>query len=214
MARTPSDTVVGQSWHLGMDHQNEAKVGCYVHVSTSRQNAEGQEAEIRRCLKSNEIPESAVEWFTDKETGTTLDRPAFKRLQGAVFGGRIRTVLVWKLDRLSRRLHDGVAVLADWTERGVRVVAVTQELDLTGPVGRMVAAVLLGLAEIENDYRRERQAAGIKVAKKQRQYKGRQRGTFKGRPERARALREKGLAAAEIAAAMGISPRSVFQYLQ
>jgi len=197
-----------------MDHQSEAKIGCYVRVSTSRQKTDGQEAELRRWLKRNEIPESSVEWFIDKETGTTLDRPAFKRLQGAVFGGRIRTVLVWKLDRLSRRLRDGVAVLADWTERGVRVVAVTQELDLSGPVGRMVAAVLLGLAEIENEYRRERQAAGIKVAKKQGRYKGRQRGTFKGRPERARALREKGLAVTEIAAAMGISQRSVFRYLQ
>ena len=42
-------------------------------------------------------------------------------------------VVVWKLDRLSRRQRDGVNLLADWCERGVRVVAVTQQIDLSGP---------------------------------------------------------------------------------
>ena len=44
-------------------------------------------------------------------------------------------------------------------------MAVTQQIDLSGAVGRMVASVLFGLAEIESEYRRERQAAGIAVAK-------------------------------------------------
>ncbi len=43
------------------------------------------------------------------------------------------------LDRLSRRQRDGINLLADWCERGVRVVAVTQQIDLSGSVGRMVA---------------------------------------------------------------------------
>jgi DNA invertase Pin-like site-specific DNA recombinase len=33
--------------------------------------------------------------------------------------------VVWKLDRLSRRLRDGAMLLADWCERGVRVVVIT-----------------------------------------------------------------------------------------
>jgi DNA invertase Pin-like site-specific DNA recombinase len=74
-------------------------------------------------------------------------------------------VVVWKLDRISRRQRDGVNLLAEWCECGVRVVAVTQQIDLGGAVGRMVASVLFGLAEIESEYRRERQAAGIAVAK-------------------------------------------------
>ena len=62
-------------------------------------------------------------------------------------------VVVWKLDRISRRQRDGVNLLAEWCERGVRVVAVTQQIDLSGAVGRMVASVLFGLAEIESEYR-------------------------------------------------------------
>ena len=83
----------------------------------------------------------------------------------AIFDGTIKTVIVWKLDRISRRLQDGINRIADWCERGVRVVSITQQIDLSGPVGRMVASVMFGLAEIELEYRRERQHAGIAVAK-------------------------------------------------
>ena len=56
----------------------------------------------------------------------------------------------WKLDRISRRQREGVNLLADWCERGVRVVVITQQLDLSGAVGRLVASVLFSLAENEN----------------------------------------------------------------
>jgi len=117
------------------------------------------------------------------------------------------------LARLSRRQRDGINLLADWRERGVRVVAVTQQIDLSGSVGRMVASVMFGLAEIEMDYRRERQAAGIAVAKRQGRYAGRQAGITKAKPARAKALHAQGLTAAEIANALAVSPRTVFRYL-
>jgi DNA invertase Pin-like site-specific DNA recombinase len=77
----------------------------------------------------------------------------------------------------------------------------------------MVASVLFGLAEVELEYRRERQAAGIRVAQARGVYRGRQRGTTKARPERARAPRERGLTLPEIAKALGVSERTVFRYL-
>ena len=107
-------------------------------------------------------------------------------MQQGIFTGTIRTVVVWKLDRISRRQREGVNLLADWCERGVRVVVITQQLDLSGAVGRLVASVLFGLAEIEQEYRRERQAAGIAVAKRKGRYHGRAKGTTKAQPARAR----------------------------
>ncbi len=154
-----------------------------------------------------------MQWFADTETGRTLKRPAFDRLQQAIFAGTVKTVVVWKLDRLSRRQREGVDLLAEWCERGVRVVVVTQQIDLSGTVGRLVASVLFGLAEIEQEYRRERQAAGITVAKRKGVYRGRLKGTTKAKPARAQALHTRGLSAAEIANALRISPRTVFRYL-
>jgi DNA invertase Pin-like site-specific DNA recombinase len=49
-----------------------------------------------------------VQWFEDQGTGTSLKRPAFARLQQAVFAGTVKTVVVWKLDRLPRRQHEGI----------------------------------------------------------------------------------------------------------
>lgn len=188
-------------------------IACYCRVSSRRQKTDSQKAEITRWLKNHGIELSEVQWFEDIETGTTMRRPAFAQMQRAIFDGAVNTVVVWKLDRLSRRQHEGITLLADWCEREVRVIVVTQELDLRGALGRMVASVLFGLAEIETEYRQERQAAGIAVAKKRGVYRGRQKGTTKARPRRAQVLRSQGLTVPEIANALQISERTVFRYL-
>lgn len=190
-----------------------AIIACYCRVSTRHQKNDSQRAEIERWLRNNQMDLSAVRWFEDKESATTLHRPAFEAMQAGIFEGMIKTVVIWKLDRLSRRLRDGINLLADWCERGVRVVAVTQQIDLSGTVGRMVASVMFGLAEIELEYRRERQAAGIAVAKRKGVYKGRRIGTTKAQPARAQELHANGLTIPEIANAMGVSSRTVFRYL-
>ena len=188
-------------------------IACYCRVSSRRQRTDSQKAEITQWLKRHSIPWSAVQWFEDIETGTTIRRPGFEGLQQAIFGEAVKTVVVWKLDRISRRQHEGIALLADWCERGVRVVVVTQQIDLSGAVGHLVASILFGLAEIETEYRRERQAAGIAVAKARGVYHGRQQGTTKARPTRARVFRAHGLTASEIAHALQVSERTVFRYL-
>jgi DNA invertase Pin-like site-specific DNA recombinase len=122
-------------------------------------------------------------------------------------------VVVWKLDRISRRQPDGVNLLAEWCERGVRVVPVTQQIDLSVAVGPMVASVLFGLVEIESEYRRERQAAGIAVAKERGVYRKRQRGTTKALPRRGQEPRGRGLTVQEIATALSVSLRTALRYL-
>lgn len=189
-------------------------IAAYIRVSSRNQKHDSQRAEIEKWLAANSIDPAQVEWFADKETGTTLRRPEFERLQADIFAGKVKTVVLWKLDRLSRRLRDGVTTLADWAERGLRVVVVTQQLDFNGAIGRTLAALLLGLAEIEWEYRKERQRAGIEVAKKNGVYKGRKAGTTKRIPDRARELREKGLTAGEIATALGVSVRTAFRYVR
>jgi len=189
-------------------------VGVYVRVSTASQNEAGQRREVTRWLKGNGIEPQSARWYVDKQTGDNLNRPAFERLQGDIFRGEVGTVIVWKLDRLSRKMRDGLNVLCDWCERGVRVVSVTQQIDLSGTVGRMIAAVLLAVAEMEQETRRERQAAGIAAAKERGIYVGRKAGTTKGKPDRAKKLAERGLTHKEIAMALGVSRRTVIRYLQ
>ncbi len=186
-------------------------IGVYVRVSTSGQNIDGQKQEIERWLKGNGLKNAR--WYIDKATGSNLRRPAFDQLQKDVFNGEVKTVICWKLDRLSRSLRDGINVLADWCDKGLRVVSTSQQIDFNGSLGKMLAAVLLGIAEMEQELRKERQAAGIRAAMARGVYIGRQAGTTKAKPARARTLKAQGLTAAEIATAMGVSERTVFRYL-
>ena len=187
------------------------RTAIYVRVSTTGQNEAGQRREIKRWLKGNGVED--VQWYVDKRTGDNLDRPEFTRLQADIFNGEVQTVVVWKLDRLSRSLRDGIDVLCDWCDRGLRLVSVTQQLDFNGTTGKLIASVLFAVAEMEQETRRERQRAGIEAAKERGVYSGRKRGSTKAKPARARALREKGLTLEEIAKAMGVSRMTVSRYL-
>ena len=95
-------------------------VAAYVRVSTVGQNEAGQRAELERWLAGNGTDPGAVRWFVDKgKSGDSLKRPAFEQLQKAVFAGEVGTVVVYKLDRLSRSLRDGINVLSDWCDKGL-----------------------------------------------------------------------------------------------
>lgn len=190
-----------------------SSVAAYIRVSTRKQKTDGQVEDIKRWLVANGYNLESVTWYEDKETGKTLKRPAFDRLQGDIFDGKVKSVICWKLDRLSRRLRDGVNLLADWCEKGLKIIVVTQRIELNGAVGRMIAAVMMGLAEIELEYRQERQSAGIAVARRKGVYRGRKQGTTKAK-RRALQLRAKGLTAAEIAESLGISERTIWRYIR
>src|SRR5262249_28347410 len=100
-------------------------VACYVRASTVSQNEAGQRAEIERGVAGNGVDRASVRWFVDKgKSGDNLKRPAFERLCQAVFMEEIGTVAVYKLDRLSRSLKDGINVLTEWCDKGLRIVSV------------------------------------------------------------------------------------------
>jgi DNA invertase Pin-like site-specific DNA recombinase len=186
------------------------KTVCYIRVSHKSQNEASQQREIQRWLDGRGIQ---AEWLLDKKSGDNLSRPAFEKLQAAVFAGEVDTIVVYKLDRISRSLRDGINTLCGWCERGVRVVSVTQQLDFNGATGQLIASVLFAVAAMEQETRRERQAAGIAVAKEAGKYRGRRSGSTKATPKRALELRGKGLQDTEIAAALNVSIRTVQRYL-
>lgn len=191
------------------------RVAVYVRVSTKDQNTDGQTAVIRQWLESNGIYNA--EWYIDHGyTRDTFERPEWQRLQNDIFHGRVGTVVCYKLDRLSGKMVDGITALQQWLDAGLRFVSVTQQFDFSGTVGKIVASLLFGLSEMEQETRRERQRAGIEAAKEQGVYTGGKPGRRKRKngPRRAAELRGKGLSLAEIATALSVSRRTAIRYLK
>ena len=141
------------------------QTACYVRVSTTDQKKglASQKKALKDYADNHGL--SNVVWYEDKVSGGSLDRPAFAKLQKAVFNGEIETILVWKLDRVSRSLKDGIVTLTDWVERGVRVISVTQLIDMHGPTGRLIATVLFAVSEMEREGIRENTRRGLMAAK-------------------------------------------------
>lgn len=189
---------------------SSTKVGVYIRVSTVEQNLDGQRLSIQTWLDGQGL--TAV-WYEDKSTGNNLDRAAFTALQQDVFNGKVKTVVVYKLDRLSRSLRDGINVLTDWLDAGIRVVSVTQQLDFSGAAGKLIASVLFAVSEMETETRKERQADGIKAAKAKGVYKGRVKGSSTVDSVRVQELKAQGLKVTEIATSLGISRQSVYSHL-
>jgi DNA invertase Pin-like site-specific DNA recombinase len=153
-----------------------SKVGVYIRVSTLDQikGLKSQESAIREYLKGHDI--SSALWFRDVMSGKDDNRPGLKALKKAIFNGKVDTVIIWKLDRLSRTLRDGIETLCRWVSNNIRVVSVTQQLDFSGPAGKMVASVLFALAEMERENIRENTKRGLRAAQA--------RGVRLGRPRK------------------------------
>jgi DNA invertase Pin-like site-specific DNA recombinase len=191
----------------------EKYVAAYVRVSTADQNEMSQRLQIEKWLGGNGIDVAWRRWYVDQASGNGLYRPAFKQLQKDIFVGDIGTVVVSKLDRLSRSLRDGISVLCDWIDRNLRVVSVTQQIDFNGTVGKMIASVILAVAEMEQEVTKERQRDGIDAVKARGAvYKGRKR--VKANPQRAAELLARGLSIMEIAKSLDVSRNTVIRYLK
>jgi len=89
-------------------------------------------------------------------SGGSLDRPAVRRLMADVAAGTVDTVVVYKIDRLSRSLIDFSSLIGRFEAHGVSFVAVTQAFNTTSSMGRLTLNVLLSFAQFERELASER----------------------------------------------------------
>jgi DNA invertase Pin-like site-specific DNA recombinase len=144
-----------------------------------------------------------------------MKRAAFQQLQKVIFAGEVKTVIIWRLDRLSRDTLDGLSIMRFWLNHGVGIVSISEQLDMTGPAGQLFATFLFAVSQFFLSTLKENQAAGIAAAKARGMYKGRKKGALKGSPERVVRLRtENKLKIPQIAAIENLSERTVKSYLQ
>lgn len=138
-------------------------IAIYERVSSKTQDTRSQRPDLEQWAKLQAEP---VRWYSDKCTGTTMDRHDWNKLDDAIRKGKVSRVVVWRLDRLGRTARGLTALFEDLRQLRVNLVSLREGLDLATPAGRLMAHVLASVAQYETEERRERQAAGIAAARK------------------------------------------------
>ena len=105
-------------------------------------------------------------------SGGTLERPALKRLLKDVEVGRVDTIVVYKVDRLTRSLSDFAKIVEALDARGVSFVSVTQQFNTTTSMGRLTLNVLLSFAQFEREVTGERIRDKIAASKRKGMWMG------------------------------------------
>ena len=105
-------------------------------------------------------------------SGGTMERLALQRLLADVGRGLVDTVVVYKVDRLTRSLMDFAKIVELFDRSGVSFVAVTQQFNTTTSMGRLTLNILLSFAQFEREIAGERIRDKIAASKRKGMWMG------------------------------------------
>jgi site-specific DNA recombinase len=149
-----------------MDDRPGVRAALYARVSTAgqaeRYGLDAQRRMLRDWAAQREytaIADAGADVFADDESGGTLDRPAWRRVERLAQQGAIDVLVAVDPDRLSRDLADMLMLERGLTDLGVRVEFTTQEFEAS-PQGRAFFQIRGVFAELERNTIRERTARG------------------------------------------------------
>jgi DNA invertase Pin-like site-specific DNA recombinase len=89
-------------------------------------------------------------------SGGSTDRPALQKLLADIRDGKVKVIVVYKVDRLTRSLADFAKLIELFDRHGVSFVSVTQQFNTTTSMGRLTLNVLLSFAQFEREVTSER----------------------------------------------------------
>lgn len=126
-------------------------------------------------------------------SGGTMERPALRQLLADVEAKLIDTVVVYKVDRLTRSLGDFAKIVEVFDGAGVSFVSVTQSFNTTSSMGRLTLNMLLSFAQFEREVTGERIRDKIAASKAKGMWMG-------GRPPLGYEVRDRKLEIVEVEA--------------
>ena len=159
------------------------RVRCAIYTRKSHEDGLEQSFNSldaqREACEAYILSQKSEGWICLPETyddggisGATLERPALKRLMTAIEAGAVDTVVVYKVDRLTRSLGDFAKIVDVFDARGVSFVSVTQQFNTTTSMGRLTLNMLLSFAQFEREVTGERIRDKIAASKKKGMWMG------------------------------------------
>lgn len=146
---------------------NKKVIRCAIY--TRKSSEEGLEQDFNSLDAQREACESYIKsqqhegWtLIDKQyndggfSGGNIERPALKELFKDIEDGKVDTVVVYKIDRLTRSLMDFSKIVEIFDKQSVTFVSITQQFNTTTSMGRLTLNILLSFAQFEREVTGER----------------------------------------------------------
>ncbi len=129
-------------------------VAVYTRQSVERADSISVEQQAQLCrdaLTARELEDCKV--YTDKGfSGKNIDRPALQQLLADAEDGLIDKILVYRLDRISRSVHDFTGLCSRLSAKGVHFQSVTEGITLDdSPSGTVMAQIMMVFAQFERE---------------------------------------------------------------
>ena len=105
-------------------------------------------------------------------SGGSMERPGLNQLLNDIRAGKVDTVVVYKVDRLTRSLTDFSKIIEIFDSHTISFVSVTQHFNTTTSMGRLTLNVLLSFAQFEREITGERIRDKIAASKKKGMWMG------------------------------------------
>jgi len=163
----------------------ERKLATRCAIYTRKSHEEGLEQDFNSLDAQREACEAYIlsqkheGWLCRSEmyddggiSGATMERPALKRLLADIEARKVDTVVVYKVDRLTRSLADFAKIVEVFDTHRVSFVSVTQQFNTTTSMGRLTLNMLLSFAQFEREVTGERIRDKIAASKKKGMWMG------------------------------------------
>jgi len=122
----------------------------YGRQSVDKKDSISIESQIEFC--QYELKGESYRKYTDKGfSGKNTDRPKFQEMIGDIEQGLISTVIVYKLDRISRSIIDFAKMMELFRQYNVEFVSATEKFDTSTPMGRAMLNICIVFAQLERE---------------------------------------------------------------
>lgn len=153
------------------------KAALYARVSTEEQAKEGysiaaQIAEIRRYAEQNGL-EIVDEYVDEGASGKSIaGRTQMKRLLKDANLKKFGVVIIYKIDRLARKLKDALEISDTLERNNVNLISLNEKFDTTTAFGRTAFQMICSFAELERNNIVERVKLGMEQRAKEGKFNG------------------------------------------
>lgn len=127
-------------------------IALYSRKSVERENSVSCATQLEYCrsmLKPDEKEEKIYTFVDNGFSGGNTNRTDFQRMMQMIRKGKLKKVIVYRLDRISRSLSDFVGILQTFKEYNVQFVSSQETFDTSSPYGEMIVKILMVFAEFE-----------------------------------------------------------------